>query len=86
MLTFFDGVVRQAGHEESCALTDAHFDHDRSGVNTVDGTSIGFCKHTAKVERETFGKVASAKLSAKERTQFIDALRLGLTRSSYLTP
>ena len=31
-------------------------------------------------------KVASAKLSAKERTQYIDALRLGLTRSSYLTP
>jgi len=25
-------------------------------------------------------------LSAKERTQYIDALRLGLTRSSYLTP
>ncbi len=31
-------------------------------------------------------KVASARLSAKERTQYIDALRLGLTRSSYLTP
>ena len=31
-------------------------------------------------------KVAGAKLSAKERTQYIDALRLGLTRSSYLTP
>ncbi|MDT4800262.1 Biosynthetic arginine decarboxylase [compost metagenome] len=30
-------------------------------------------------------KVASAKLSARERTQFIDALRLGLTRSSYLS-
>ena len=31
-------------------------------------------------------KVAGAKLSAKERTQYTDALRLGLTRSSYLTP
>jgi arginine decarboxylase len=31
-------------------------------------------------------KVSSAKLSAKERNQYIDALRLGLTRSSYLTP
>ena len=31
-------------------------------------------------------KVSSARLSAKERTQYIDALRLGLTRSSYLTP
>ena len=31
-------------------------------------------------------KVAGARLSAKERTQYIDALRLGLTRSSYLTP
>lgn len=30
-------------------------------------------------------KVASAKLSVRERTQFLDALRLGLTRSSYLT-
>ncbi|UUY08461.1 arginine decarboxylase [Pseudomonas sp. J452] len=29
-------------------------------------------------------KVASAKLSPRERTQFLDALRLGLTRSSYL--
>jgi arginine decarboxylase len=29
-------------------------------------------------------KVASAKISARERTQFLDALRLGLTRSSYL--
>ncbi|AVO53994.1 arginine decarboxylase [Ectopseudomonas mendocina] len=31
-------------------------------------------------------KVASAKISARERTQFLDALRLGLTRSSYLAP
>ncbi|HSC82742.1 MAG TPA: arginine decarboxylase [Pseudomonas sp.] len=31
-------------------------------------------------------KVASAKLSARERTQYLDALRLGLTRSSYLAP
>ncbi|MGQ7956323.1 arginine decarboxylase [Pseudomonas sp. SP16.1] len=29
-------------------------------------------------------KVASAKISPRERTQFLDALRLGLTRSSYL--
>ena len=29
-------------------------------------------------------KVASAKITARERTQFLDALRLGLTRSSYL--
>lgn len=29
-------------------------------------------------------KVASAKLTANERTQFLDSLRLGLTRSSYL--
>ncbi|WP_417704515.1 arginine decarboxylase [Pseudomonas sp.] len=29
-------------------------------------------------------KVASAKISTRERTQFLDALRLGLTRSSYL--
>jgi arginine decarboxylase len=31
-------------------------------------------------------KVAVASLSAVERTRFLDALRLGLTRSSYLTP
>ena len=31
-------------------------------------------------------KVASASLSAAERTRFLDALRLGLTRSSYLAP
>ena len=31
-------------------------------------------------------KVAGAKLSAKVHTQYIDALRTGLTRSSYLTP
>ncbi|WP_397377756.1 arginine decarboxylase [Pseudomonas sp.] len=30
-------------------------------------------------------KVASAKISPRERTQFLDALRLGLTRSSYLS-
>ncbi len=30
-------------------------------------------------------KVASARISAGERTQFLDALRLGLTRSSYLS-
>ena len=30
-------------------------------------------------------KVASAKLTARERTQYLDALRLGLTRSSYLS-
>ncbi|YCH21415.1 arginine decarboxylase [Pseudomonas sp. D1-3] len=30
-------------------------------------------------------KVASARISACERTQFLDALRLGLTRSSYLS-
>jgi arginine decarboxylase len=30
-------------------------------------------------------KVASAKITARERTQFLDALRLGLTRSSYLS-
>jgi len=30
-------------------------------------------------------KVASASISARERTQFLDALRLGLTRSSYLS-
>ena len=30
-------------------------------------------------------KVASAKLNAKERTYYLDALRLGLTRSSYLS-
>ena len=30
-------------------------------------------------------KVASARLSARERTQYLDALRLGLTRSSYLS-
>lgn len=30
-------------------------------------------------------KVAGAKISARERTQFLDALRLGLTRSSYLS-
>jgi len=30
-------------------------------------------------------KVASANISAKERTQYLDALRLGLTRSSYLS-
>jgi arginine decarboxylase len=30
-------------------------------------------------------KCASAKISASERTQFLDALRLGLTRSSYLS-
>ncbi len=29
-------------------------------------------------------KVASARLTARERTQFLDAMRLGLTRSSYL--
>ena len=29
-------------------------------------------------------KVASAKLTANERSQYLDALRLGLTRSSYL--
>ncbi|PVZ09782.1 MULTISPECIES: arginine decarboxylase [unclassified Pseudomonas] len=31
-------------------------------------------------------KVASAQISARERTQYLDALRLGLTRSSYLSP
>lgn len=31
-------------------------------------------------------KVSSASITARERTQFLDALRLGLTRSSYLTP
>ena len=31
-------------------------------------------------------KVSSATITARERTQFLDALRLGLTRSSYLTP
>lgn len=31
-------------------------------------------------------KIAGSQLSPKERTRFIDALRLGLTRSSYLTP
>ncbi len=30
-------------------------------------------------------KVASARISARERTQFLDALRLGLTRPSYLS-
>jgi arginine decarboxylase len=30
-------------------------------------------------------KVASARISAAERTQYLDALRLGLTRSSYLS-
>ncbi|MCY1272732.1 Biosynthetic arginine decarboxylase [compost metagenome] len=30
-------------------------------------------------------KVSSAKLSPRERTQYVDALRLGLTRSSYLS-
>jgi len=30
-------------------------------------------------------KVASAKITARERTQYLDALRLGLTRSSYLS-
>jgi arginine decarboxylase len=30
-------------------------------------------------------KVASAKITASERTQYLDALRLGLTRSSYLS-
>jgi arginine decarboxylase len=30
-------------------------------------------------------KCASARISASERTQFLDALRLGLTRSSYLS-
>lgn len=30
-------------------------------------------------------KVASAKLSPRERTHYVDALRLGLTRSSYLS-
>ncbi|WP_282338684.1 arginine decarboxylase [Pseudomonas sp. PS02288] len=30
-------------------------------------------------------KVAGARLSARERTQYLDALRLGLTRSSYLS-
>lgn len=30
-------------------------------------------------------KVASARITARERTQFLDALRLGLTRSSYLS-
>jgi arginine decarboxylase len=30
-------------------------------------------------------KVASAKISPRERTQYLDALRLGLTRSSYLS-
>ncbi|TBU97163.1 arginine decarboxylase [Phytopseudomonas dryadis] len=30
-------------------------------------------------------KVASARIGARERTQFLDALRLGLTRSSYLS-
>ena len=30
-------------------------------------------------------KVASANISVKERTQYLDALRLGLTRSSYLS-
>lgn len=30
-------------------------------------------------------KVAGAKLTARERTQFLDALRLGLTRSAYLS-
>jgi arginine decarboxylase len=30
-------------------------------------------------------KVASASLSVIERTRFLDALRLGLTRSSYLS-
>ncbi len=31
-------------------------------------------------------KVASADLSAEERARYVDALRLGLTRSSYLSP
>ena len=31
-------------------------------------------------------KVAGARLTARERTQYLDALRLGLTRSSYLAP
>jgi arginine decarboxylase len=31
-------------------------------------------------------KVASAKIGVRERSQFLDALRLGLTRSSYLSP
>jgi len=30
-------------------------------------------------------KVASARITARERTQYLDALRLGLTRSSYLS-
>ncbi|MNE07243.1 Biosynthetic arginine decarboxylase [compost metagenome] len=30
-------------------------------------------------------KCASAKITAREKTQFLDALRLGLTRSSYLS-
>ena len=30
-------------------------------------------------------KVASANISVKERAQYLDALRLGLTRSSYLS-
>ncbi|MDT8257914.1 hypothetical protein, partial [Pseudomonas aeruginosa] len=30
-------------------------------------------------------KVAGAKLTARERNQYLDALRLGLTRSAYLS-
>ena len=31
-------------------------------------------------------KVSSAPITPRERTQYLDALRLGLTRSSYLAP
>ena len=43
--------------------------------------------HLSPDELMTFyrDKVASSSLGAAERTQFLDALRLGLTRSSYLT-
>jgi arginine decarboxylase len=43
--------------------------------------------HLSPEELMTFyrDKVASATLTARERTQFLDALRLGLTRSSYLS-
>jgi hypothetical protein len=43
-------------------------------------------RHLSPEELMTYyrDKVAGAKLSAAERAQYLDALRLGLTRSSYL--
>ena len=49
-------------------------------IGIIAGTALAFA-----LGKADFAKVASAKISPRERTQFLDALRLGLTRSSYLS-